>query len=110
MVATPEAEKVLGDQSRVEQIPESPVIPAHLEKGGVSPRATQFTAQVGDDKGAPLIQTPQSSVTITLPSDEVSLKTLSKGSITSAITWFALFWLRMVKKALHFGWRVDVKK
>ncbi|MBI2103619.1 hypothetical protein HYT59_01300 [Candidatus Woesebacteria bacterium] len=108
-MAAVEQEKVSEGKLSVTERPESPAIPEHIEKGGVSPRATQFTAQVSDDKGQPLIQTPASSVTITLPADEEKLKTLSKGSVADAITWFARFWLRMIKKAAYLGWKV-VKK
>jgi hypothetical protein len=93
----------------IEAIPEAPNIPEHLEKGGVTTTQSQFTAQVSDDKGAPLIQTPASSVTITLPGDPEYLDTLSKGPITSAVTWFGAFWVRMMKKAWTAGVKVVVK-
>ena len=71
---------------------------------------TRFSAQVTGQDGGNLIQTPQTqAVTIQIPTDDDSLKKLSKGSIGDAITCFALFWLRMIKKALHFGWRVVVR-
>ncbi|OGM05989.1 hypothetical protein A2125_02515 [Candidatus Woesebacteria bacterium GWB1_43_5] len=109
MVAIAEQEKFPSKGLGVEQIPDSPVVPQHLEKGGVSPRLTTFIAQVNDKSGKPLIQTPQSPVVVTLPTDEEKLTSLSKGSIAEAITWLARFWLRMIKKAAYFGWRVVVK-
>jgi hypothetical protein len=30
----------------------------------------------------------------------------SKGPIENALTWFAVFWTRIIKKAIHFGWRM----
>lgn len=110
MVATAELEKTSDFESPiVETIPDAPTIPAHIEKGGVSTSSAPFTAQVQDDQGGDLIHTPDNSVTITLPSEPEALETLSKGQITSAATWFGLFWLRMIKKAAHLGWKV-VKK
>lgn len=93
----------------ITQTPEVVEIPPELEKAGVVPHPTSFTAKVTDDKGTNLVQPQGSGVgTITIPSDQQTLAAASKGSITDSITWFALFWLRMIKKALHFGWRVLV--
>lgn len=73
----------------------------------VTPIPVQFNKQVTSDKGQPLIQNPAAqTVTITLPSDQSQLTTLAKGSVSDSLTWFAAFWLRMIKKALHFGWRL----
>lgn len=93
----------------IEYVPETPQIPEHIEKGGVSTPLTQVTAQVTDDTGQQLIQTPATStVTITLPQPQEELEELAKGNIVNAVTWFALFWVRMVKKAFRFGWKVVV--
>ena len=106
MPTSVEKEK-LQDNSEVQFVPETPEIPAHIEKGGVSATPTQVTAQVVDDTGQPLIKTPSNQTfTITLPADDTQLKKWSKGNIVDALTWFALFWLRAVKKATHFGWKV----
>ncbi len=79
---------------------------AAVEKAGATPRPSQFTAQVTDDAGKPLIQTPQSQVTLQVPASAATLTSWSKGPITSALTWFGAFWLRILKKAVHFGWKV----
>jgi len=71
---------------------------------------SQFTAQVSDDSGKPLIQTPQTkTVTIQIPATQKQLEEWSKGDSENAITWFAVFWIRLIKKGLHFGWRM-IKK
>lgn len=92
----------------IESRPEDVSIPPEIEKKeGVTPRPSQFKAQVYDDSGKPLIQTPQTKVvTINLPADQKTLTTLSKGRVTDSLTWLATFWLRMLKKAAHFGWRI----
>lgn len=74
----------------------------------VTPTPTQFTAQVTDDQGQPIIQTPQTQkVTITIPAtSEEELKTKAKGSKDDTVSWNASFLLRLFKKAIHFGKKV----
>jgi len=107
MAITPEQEKPSQIPEGVREVPETPEIPPHIEKGGVKAVPTQVTAQVTDDKGQPLIQTPATkTVSITIPADKTTLSGWAKGEPTSSLTWFANFWLRMIKKALHFGWKI----
>lgn len=112
MPATPERERhTPSSPKEVTEIPESPEVHEHIEKAGVSTRPSQFTAQVTDDSGNQLIQTPKTkSVTITLPATKEQLVDWSKGSTESSLTWLAKFWLRMIKKAVHFGWRIVTRK
>jgi len=46
---------------------------------------------------------PTSVPTVTIPADPAQLTSLAKGNPTNAITWFANFWLRIIKKALAIG-------
>lgn len=96
----------------VEVVAEAPSIPEKIErKEGVSVSPTAFTAQVTDDQGRALIQTPQGEeLIIEIPKVEEELKALSKGKIIDSITWFARFWLRMIEKAIHFGKKIVIKK
>jgi hypothetical protein len=56
-----------------------------------------------------LIQTPQTqTVTITIPAAPEKLEDWSKGSPAEAKTWSGFFWLRIIKKAIQFGWRIIV--
>jgi len=81
-------------------------VPKEIEKLGVEARPEHFTGQV-EKRGKGLIQTPKTrTVTIQLPTDRMTLISWAKGSVTSSLTWFAAFWLRMIKKAAHFGWKV----
>lgn len=82
--------------------------PLRIEKKEVvTPVPSQFTQKVTDDSGQVLTQSPKTkTVAITLPKDQEQLKNLSKGKITESITWFAAYWLRMIKKAVHFGWQI----
>lgn len=68
---------------------------------------TDFTAQVTDDSGQPIIQPTQTStVTVKVPATFAQLTQWAKGSPVNALTWFAWFWLRVVKKGLRFGWKL----
>lgn len=103
----PEREKKPGVEFRPEE-----AAPLEIErKEVVTPVSSQFTKQVKSDDGQILTQSqPSTTVTITLPVDQTQLTESSKGSADDSVTWFAAFWLRMVKKAIHFGWRILGKK
>ncbi len=106
-----EGQSVPDTQSVVQEIPDTPEIPSHLEQGGVAVTQTQFTAQVTDDQGQPMIQAPSTSnIKIQIPADPQTLEGWSKGSITESITWYAVFWLRLIKKAVLKGWHIIVGK
>jgi hypothetical protein len=93
------------------EVPETPEIPSHMESAGVTSVPTQFTQKVTDDTGQALTQSPSTQqVTITLPADPTTLVNWTKGTPASALTWLGLFWVRMVKKAAHFGWKVMAKR
>lgn len=95
----------------VKEIPETPEVNPELMEVGVTSVPSQVTAQVTDDKtGKPLMQSPSDqTVTVTLPANPTQLATWSKGDASNPLTWLSMFWLRVVKKALHFGWRVMTK-
>jgi hypothetical protein len=95
--------------------PESPQVVEHaeefpetiLQSTGAQIVQKNFTGQVMDDNGQPIIQTPPAQViTVNPPADPATLATQAKGPVTSSLTWLAAFWLRVIKRALHFGWRV----
>jgi hypothetical protein len=104
MAATPEVPR-----------PEVPQIREHAEEfpetiqqiQGAKVVQKTFKAQVNDDSGKPLIQTPPAQViTVTPPADDKTLLAWSKGDTSSSLTWFAAFWVRIIKKAIHFGWKI----
>jgi len=98
--------------SGIKEIPESPEPSPSLQEIGVTAVPSQFTTVVTDDTtGLPLTQSPSTqTVTITIPASPAQLDDWSKGSPSSSLTWLATFWLRMVKKGLHFGWKVLTQK
>lgn len=112
MTTTPEIEKPQDQPQEgvIKEVPETPEVPQALQEQGVTATPTQITAQVSDDTGAPMMQTPMTKViTITIPTTQQQLADWSKGSPSDSLTWFAMFWLRMIRKAIHYGWRVITK-
>lgn len=103
MALFPEREKNQVPEE-VEVRPETPKLTEKIEKAGVTTSPTQFTAQVTDEGGQSIIQ--PTATTLKIPADQITLTSWSKGPITSSLTWLANFWLRMIKKAAHFGWRI----
>jgi hypothetical protein len=97
-----EREKVPSAPEGVVEHIETPEIPEHIEKGGVIKRPSDFTAQVTDDNGEPLIKpSPDGIPQIKLPQPKDTLEEWKKGSPEDARTGFAHFWLRALKKAIH---------
>jgi len=104
----------------IERQPRSHEVVEHAEEASpltierkevVVPTPSQFSAQVLDDNGQPIIQTPSNmKVTITIPTTQSQLEVVAKGSIENAGTWSSVYWLRMIKKALFFGWNIITGK
>jgi hypothetical protein len=91
----------------VSEIPEQVEITPGMVSQGVQPTQTQFTAQVTDDQGRQIIQTPETqTVTIRIPNQKEILEQEVKGSPYDSKTWGAMYFLRVIKKALHFGWKI----
>lgn len=97
-----------------EREPRTPVVeraeefelPPHLEDTGIKGVETAVKARV-KDKGRHLIQTPATKqVAIKLPTGQATVSTWSKGKTTNSLTWLGVYWLRMIKKAMHFGWKI----
>lgn len=111
-MSTPEIKQDTGisqPEQVVTVIPESiNTIPREVEAAGVKATPSQITAQVTDDTtGKPMMQSPATQkITVTLPASTQQLTVWSQGSPSEALTWLAGFWLRLVKKAIYFGWNV----
>jgi len=87
--------------------------PLNIErKEVVTPIPTQFKAQVTDNQGNPIISTPETiKADIIIP--EVNKETLEvkiKGDTEESSVWSAGYWLRILKKAIYFGWKVVFDK
>lgn len=105
MAISPEREAQTTPEG-VQERPETFEVPPEIEREVTTPQS-QVTAQVTDDSGQPLIDTPQTKkVSIQLPTDQAQLSEWSHGEPAKSLTWFGTFWLRIIKKALHFGWKI----
>ena len=83
------------------------IVDETLKNTGVQVVQKNFKAQIANDNGAQVVQTPPTQViTIQPPADQTTLQNQSKGQITDSKTWFAAFWIRIIKKAIHFGWKI----
>lgn len=106
MAATPETLQV--ETPQVIEVPTE--FPETIQQvtSGAQVVQKNFKSQVTDNQGTPVIQTPPAQVITSIkpPSDTVTLTAGSKGPITSSATWLAAFWLRIIKKAIHFGWNI----
>jgi len=105
MAANVETER--GEAPRIQERPEEFIINETLKNTGVQVVQKTFKAQVHNDKGTPLIQTPPAQViTVSPPAGTATLTQQAKGPISLSLTWLAAFWLRIIKKAMHFGWQI----
>jgi hypothetical protein len=110
MASTPEIERAEPQVQEINKEAEF-IVPETLQQNGIGVVQKNFKAQVNDDNGKPLIQTPPTQVvSVSPPESEETLKLQAKGSVSSSLTWLSAFWIRVIKRALHFGWRVETKK
>jgi hypothetical protein len=80
-------------------------VPSYLAQEGIRAVEKEFKTPVTDDRGQPLTVSPATQkVTIQLPATQGQLLAWAKGPVSDSLTWFATFWLRMIKKAVYFGW------
>ena len=94
----------------IQEVPDTPEVPRHIEQGGVTSVPVHFTAQVQDDSGNQMITSPAvKKITIEIPATQEVLQDWAQGPPENSLTWYAKFWLRIIKKALFFGWRILLK-
>lgn len=87
-------------------------IPPEVERvTGIRPIPTKPPKPPADDQGQPLVQpTDDKQVKIVIPADQNQLATWSKGDPNDSLTWLGAFWERIIRKAMHFGWKVFMRK
>ena len=110
-MTTPEIPKVGGAaeqpvDKKIEQ--EQPVakIP-EVQEQAVPQTPPPATVQPADDQTQQPVQDDTvQTVTITVPATPQQLDDWAKGDPEESITWFAFYWIRMIKKALLHGYRV----
>ena len=88
-------------EPRIKSVEENPeASPLSIEhKEVVTPVPTQFTGQVNNDQGKPLLTAVKPpTIAIELPEPMETLQKKSQGDIGSALTWWAAFWIRLFKQ------------
>lgn len=111
MSNSPESQPRANTSEAVSEHPETVAIPECIERSGVRQTPVNFTASVQDDSGRQLINAPQAqNITIQIPANQTQLETWAKGSSENSLTWYGLFWLRLIKKAILYGWNVVIRK
>jgi hypothetical protein len=105
MAVTPE---ILKPGAEIKEKAEEFIVPETLlQATGIKVVQKNFNAQVKSDKGVPMIQTPPAQViNVSPPANQTTLTGWSKGPITASISWLGMFWLRIIKKAVFFGWKI----
>lgn len=107
MALLPELGRFIG-KPEVKSVPDAVDISQKLsQETGIRKVETAFSANVKDDTKADLTQSPETkAVVITIPSYKEKIEAQSKGGADEASTWWGAYFVRMIKKALHFGWKV----
>lgn len=103
MASTPERkEKYIQEEKEEFEIPET------LEDTGMKAVETAFKATVKDGK-KPLIKSASTDdVIVKIPKTRQILENQAKGNSGDSSTGFAVFWIRMIKKAIHFGKKIVI--
>ncbi len=101
-----------------ELAPERPAVPESEQKAEnqptpepaeqAVPTVVQPIQQPVDDTSQQI--TPASTQSVQAPASQQQLHDWSKGDPGNALTWLAAYWLRLIKKALHFGWQIVGKQ
>jgi hypothetical protein len=90
-----------------EQAPRPESYLERLEKHNVQIRPDDVQQPVVGDQGQILAQPIPSNIpTITIPANQQQIMEWAKGPDDKAITWLSRYWIRMIKKAVHYGWRL----
>ncbi len=107
-MTSPETKEVPKKTEGIKESQEEFIIPEKIQDVGVKTTRTQVTAQVTDDDDEDLITTPVRKVTVTLPTQQDTIEHWTKGEAADSSTWLGYYWVRIIKKAFHFGWNVVI--
>ncbi|OGM19886.1 hypothetical protein A2686_01440 [Candidatus Woesebacteria bacterium RIFCSPHIGHO2_01_FULL_38_10] len=114
MVVTPEIEKksqIPSPEGVIKEVSRIPEVPPGIE-GPSDIQATQMqpAQPVTDDATRVTTQSSVAGQTVQVPVTQSLLALWAKGDPGSSLTWFASFWLRMIKKAISFGKKIVFRR
>ncbi len=100
----------------ISHVPESLTVTESMTESGIEAVPSQPSQTPVPDPTqsgvAPVAVVPSDMATpaptFTVPADQTVFQTYTKGNISDSKTWFGYYWIRMIKKALHLGWRVVI--
>lgn len=106
-MALPEQQPEIPPDQQVTEIPQNPEIPPAVEQAGVQQaQPTMQPIQAGSSQqiAQPVPQPAQSGQSVTVPAaSQQQLAQMAKGNVKNSQTWFGVFWLRKIKKAVEDG-------
>jgi hypothetical protein len=109
-MALPEQQPEIPPDQQVIEVPDQPEIPAAVEAAGVHSAQPTMQPVQGDDNqpiAQPVPAPAPSGPSIKIPATgEQQLEALSKGSINDSKTWFGVYWLYKIRKAVKDGLQV----
>jgi hypothetical protein len=106
MAIAPEVEK---PRSVFSEEPKAQEIPPEVERvPGITPPPAQPQPQATPQQppAQPQDQTATPQVSVQVSNSDEELLKMSKGSTEESSTWLGTFLIRLVKKAIHFGWKI----
>jgi len=109
-MALPEQQPEVPLDQQVQEIPDVPEIPAHVEQAtGVSSIPSTPQPVQGDNQQTvqPIPAPKSTKPSVTIPAiSQAMLQQMARGNATDSQSWFGVFWLKKIKKALKEGLEV----
>jgi hypothetical protein len=104
-MAIAEQQPEIPPDQQTAEIPTVPEIPPAVERAGVKSLASTPQPVQGDQNQPTAHAVPApTGPSVTIPAQsQVSLTQMAKGSAGDSQTWFGVFWLRKIKKAIKDG-------
>ena len=109
-MALPETSPAIPPDKQVTEVPQVPEVPVTVQNAGVQvipvePKPLMNSSGTPLDKPFPL--PPDDTKSLNVPvADQEALTQMAKGNPSDSQTWFGVYWLRKIKKALLDGFYI----
>ncbi len=109
-MALPETSPAIPPDKQVAEVPQVPEVPATVQNAGVQvipavPKPLVNSSGASLAKPIPLPSDDANSLNVPV-ADQEALTQMAKGNPSDSKTWFGVYWLRKIKKALHDGFQI----